>query len=62
MGELRAGAYQLVFDIAAYFRKRGGAPTCFSRVTLDVDVTDPTRRYHIPLLVTPYSCVSYRGS
>ena len=62
-GDLRAGPYQLRFDVAAYFRKQGRGPAPFvSRVVLDIDVTDPTRRYHVPLLVTPYSCASYRGS
>jgi 5-hydroxyisourate hydrolase len=62
-GELHAGTYQVAFDVAAYFRKRGDSvPAFFSRVTLDLDVTDPARAYHVPLLVTPYSCASYRGS
>src|SRR5262245_55091158 len=56
-GDLAVGAYQLAFDVAAYF-KTG----FFTRVTLDLDVVDPTRAYHVPLLVTPYSCASYRGS
>jgi 5-hydroxyisourate hydrolase len=58
---LVAGVYRLTFDVAGYFKKRG--ETAFlGRVTLDFEVADTKRRYHIPLLVSPYSCVSYRGS
>lgn len=60
-GELRPGSYQLAFDVAAYF-ERHGAAAFFSRVVLDFDVTDAGRRYHIPLLLSPFSCASYRGS
>jgi 5-hydroxyisourate hydrolase len=58
---LVAGLYRLTFDVAAYFKQRG-ATAFLGRVTLDFEVTDATRRYHIPLLVSPYSCASYRGS
>ncbi len=61
-GELRAGSYQIAFDAAAYFRKRGDEPAFFSRVVLDFEVADGRRRYHIPLLLSPFSCASYRGS
>ena len=29
---------------------------------LEIVVEDPARHYHVPLLVSPYSCASYRGS
>ncbi|MGH7753587.1 MAG: hydroxyisourate hydrolase [Gemmatimonadales bacterium] len=61
-GALASGAYQIVFDVAAYFRKRGDRTPVFTRVVLDFEVTDVSRGYHIPLLVSPYSCTSYRGS
>ena len=59
---LVAGVYRLTFDLAAYFTKTGDAAPFLNRVTLDLEITDPTRRYHVPLLVTPFSCASYRGS
>lgn len=59
---LEAGTYQLVFEVGTYLKKRGGPAPFFSRVTLDLEVSDPNRRYHVPLLVTPFSCASYRGS
>jgi 5-hydroxyisourate hydrolase len=61
-GPLVPGTYRLTFDVAAYFKRKGEAAPFLSRVTLDVDVADATRRYHIPLLMSPFSCASYRGS
>jgi len=34
----------------------------FQRATLDFEIADTNRRYHIPLLMSPFSCSSYRGS
>jgi 5-hydroxyisourate hydrolase len=56
--ELTPGWYQLVFDLASYY---GSQQHFFSRVTLDVAVSE-ARHHHIPLLVSPFSCTSYRGS
>ena len=59
---LSPGRYQLAFELEAHFRRQGGAEEFFARLALDFTVTDPGRRYHIPLLLSPYSCASYRGS
>jgi 5-hydroxyisourate hydrolase len=61
-GPLAAGVYRLTFDVAGYFKKKGDKAPFLSRLTLDVEVADVTRRYHIPLLVSPFSCTTYRGS
>jgi 5-hydroxyisourate hydrolase len=61
-GTLASGTYRLTFDVADYFKKRGDQTPFLSRVTLDVEVADANLRYHIPLLVSPFSCASYRGS
>jgi len=50
---LENGTYRLVFHPPSAF---------FRRVELEIAVDDPGRHYHVPLLVSPYSCVSYRGS
>jgi 5-hydroxyisourate hydrolase len=34
----------------------------FARVALDVIIDDPSRSYHVPLLLAPYGVSSYRGS
>lgn len=52
-GALRAGTYRLVFHPPSVF---------FRRVELEIAVDDPARHHHVPLLVSPYSCASYRGS
>jgi 5-hydroxyisourate hydrolase len=49
--ELEPGAYRLVFHPPSPF---------FRRVELEVELTEG--HYHVPLLVSPYSCASYRGS
>ena len=61
-GPLVAGTYRLTFEVAGYFKKKGDTAAFLSRVTLDVEVADVTRAYHVPLLVSPFSCASYRGS
>ncbi len=48
---LEAGTYTLVFAPRSPF---------FRRVELDVALEDG--HYHVPLLVAPYACASYRGS
>jgi 5-hydroxyisourate hydrolase len=50
---LEPGAYRLVFFIPSAF---------FSRLEVQVNVADTTRHYHIPLLVSPFACTTYRGS
>lgn len=57
-GELTPGWYQLVFDLAPYY---GSQQHFFSRVTLDLSIAE-ARHHHVPLLVSPFSCSSYRGS
>ena len=62
---LQRGTYRLVFDVAAYFKARGVAlpePNFLDRVSLDFGVADPTQHYHVPLLVSPWSYSTYRGS
>ncbi|HVZ44751.1 MAG TPA: hydroxyisourate hydrolase [Ramlibacter sp.] len=62
---LRKGTYRLVFDVAAYFRGRGEdlpEPPFLDRVALDFGVSDTAQHYHVPLLVSPWSYSTYRGS
>ena len=49
--DLDPGTYRLVFHPPSAF---------FKRVELEVQLDDG--HYHVPLLVSPYSCASYRGS
>ncbi|WP_332827524.1 hydroxyisourate hydrolase [Ramlibacter sp.] len=62
---LRKGTYRLVFDVAAYFRSRGvdlPDPPFLDRVTLDFGIAHADQHYHVPLLVSPWSYSTYRGS
>ena len=49
--ELAAGSYRLLFAVKGPF---------FEEVALQVRLDDG--HYHVPLLVTPFGCVTYRGS
>ena len=60
-GQLTAGAYRLSFDVGAYYKKKA-VISFLDRVTLDFHILDSSRTYHIPLLMSPFSCASYRGS
>jgi 5-hydroxyisourate hydrolase len=61
-GNLRAGTYQLAFDVAGYFERQARQAPFLRRVVIDFQVADTTRHYHVPLLLSPYSCTLYRGS
>jgi 5-hydroxyisourate hydrolase len=59
------GRYRLVFAAGAYFRRRGVAlpePPFVDEVVIDFGVADAARHYHVPLLVSPWSYSTYRGS
>ena len=62
---LKRGTYRLVFDVAAYFKARGvdlPEPNFLNQVSLDFGVAAPDQHYHVPLLVSPWSYSTYRGS
>ena len=62
---LRRGTYRLVFDVAGYFEACGVVlpePNFLDKVGLDFGVADATQHYHVPLLVSPWSYSTYRGS
>lgn len=59
------GSYELNFHVADYYRERGVAlaePPFLDVVTLRFGVAEPEQNYHVPLLVTPWSYSTYRGS
>ncbi len=57
-GPLAAGTYRLVFETGAYLGEAAFFPEVI--VTFLVDGSRP--RYHVPLLLSPYSYATYRGS
>jgi 5-hydroxyisourate hydrolase len=62
---LRVGTYRLVFGVAQYFKARGvvlAEPNFLNQVSLDFGVAHADQHYHVPLLVSPWSYSTYRGS
>jgi 5-hydroxyisourate hydrolase len=61
----RSGEYELDFMTAEYFRAHGVAlaePPFLDRVTLRFSIDERTGHHHVPLLVSPWSYSTYRGS
>jgi len=55
------GRYRLGFETGSYFRAQG--TSCLHPyVEIAFEVADPAQNYHVPLLVTPHSYSTYRGS
>jgi 5-hydroxyisourate hydrolase len=62
---LTAGTYRLVFEAGSYFAANGNdapEPRFVDKVTLDFGIALPDQHYHVPLLVSPWSWSTYRGS
>ena len=63
--ELRPGTYELTFDVAPYFARTGALlpdPPFLDQVPVRFSVADADAHYHVPLLVSPWSYSTYRGS
>lgn len=61
---METGEYELEFDIGAYFKARGaelGHPAFLGTVVIRFAVR-ADEHYHVPLLVSPWSYSTYRGS
>lgn len=62
---MAVGRWRLLFEAGAYFRARGVAlpePPFVDVVQLDFGIADAGANYHVPLLVSPWSYSTYRGS
>ena len=62
---LKKGQYRLVFDVSSYYLGIGtelAEPPFLERVPLRFGVADPAAHYHVPLLCSPWSYSTYRGS
>lgn len=63
--DYRTGVYQLQFSAGAYYRDRGVQlpDTAFlDVVVLRFGIDEQQEHYHVPLLISPYSYSTYRGS
>lgn len=64
-GTLTTGRYRLVFQVGAYFRSSGAKvaePPFLDEVPIEFGIAEPDGHYHVPLLVSPWSYSTYRGS
>jgi 5-hydroxyisourate hydrolase len=62
---LQVGRYRLRFFVAEYFRGTGvrlEEPPFLDQVEIAFGIADAAQSYHVPLLVTPWSYSTYRGS
>ena len=63
--EFTPGRYALTFHAAAYYRERGVAlpePPFLAEVVITFGVSSTDQNWHVPLVMTPWSYSTYRGS
>lgn len=62
--EFQAGVYELVFSVGNYFARYQDFPDplFLDRIPLRFGISDTDAHYHVPLLVSPWSYSTYRGS
>lgn len=64
-GELTSGVYELVFEVGEYFAKlSANTPSIpfLNQVPIQFGIADANAHYHVPLLTSPWSYSTYRGS
>lgn len=59
--DLELGTYRITFGTGGYFADRGEV-SFYPEVSIDFEVHDASEHYHVPLLVSPWSYSTYRGS
>ncbi len=52
------GEYRITFETAKYHNNKGFFPS----VTINFMIDNPKQHYHVPLLLSPFSFSTYRGS
>lgn len=63
--ELKPGAYELVFSVGEYFKTQGGGTAAIpflDQVPVQFGIADANASWHVPLLCSPWSYSTYRGS
>ncbi|HJO76994.1 MAG TPA: hydroxyisourate hydrolase [Pelagibacteraceae bacterium] len=60
----KEGQYELVFFVGDYFKRITDLPKTpfLNEIIIKFGVSNPKEHYHVPLLVTPWSYSTYRGS
>ena len=61
---IKIGNYELVFYVGEYFKKivELEKPNFLNEVSIKFGISNQKEKYHIPLLVSPWSYSTYRGS
>jgi 5-hydroxyisourate hydrolase len=62
---IKTGRYQLTFHIAEYFTKQGVIlpnPPFLDKAVIQFGIADAASHYHVPLLASPWTYTTYRGS
>lgn len=61
----KVGVYELIFEVAEYFNQREvnlPDPPFLDKIPIRFGISDRNAHYHIPLLTSPWSYSTYRGS
>ena len=60
----KEGQYELIFFVGDYFKKITNLPKTpfLDEVVIRFGISNPNEHYHVPLLVSPWSYSTYRGS
>jgi 5-hydroxyisourate hydrolase len=56
------GTYRLEFRLSGRPNPRADARPFFQKLAVDLRIEDTARSYHVPLLLSPFSMTTYRGS
>ncbi len=62
--KVKVGKYELVFHLGEYFKNKIELkdPNFLDEVSIKFGISDPNQKYHVPLLFSPWSYSTYRGS
>ena len=62
--EIKIGKYELIFHVGDYFKKilKLQSPTFLDEVSIKFGIANSKEKYHVPLLFSPWSYSTYRGS
>lgn len=63
-GDMQKGVYELVFEMGSYFKNKNGIQDLpfVDVVPIRFGIADDEDHYHVPLLASPFSFSTYRGS
>tara|TARA_Y100000590_G_scaffold213746_1_gene242251 strand:+ start:2486 stop:2827 length:342 start_codon:yes stop_codon:yes gene_type:complete len=62
--QIKVGDYELIFHVGDYFKNKVKLqnPNFLNEVSVKFGISNDQEKYHVPLLVSPWSYSTYRGS